>query len=238
VRVTNSVTQASVDCDIVDVGPWNTNDPYWQNGARPQAESGFNTSGKPTNLAGIDLTPAAARAIGIDGKGKVDWEFVGAAETTPEGGKLAMPVNNIGAFLQQLITAVQTLQQAKQPQQGNAQPSGGSSQPAQIDLQQIITIINAILSSIGKPPLGPVNGALGTAIGNALNGKKTAIGVIGTVLTAIMSSPQISAAITGAIPALAATPVSAVLWPVFLALTGWGVLGKMEKWSQTVAQSQ
>jgi uncharacterized protein (TIGR02594 family) len=64
-------------CDIVDVGPWNTHDPYWQTGGRPQAETGTDMGGRHTNLAGIDLTPAAARAVGIDGKGKVDWAFEG-----------------------------------------------------------------------------------------------------------------------------------------------------------------
>lgn len=66
----------SVTCDIVDVGPWNTHDPYWQTGARPQAESGRDMIGRTTNHAGIDLTPAAAAAIGIDGKGVVDWKFL------------------------------------------------------------------------------------------------------------------------------------------------------------------
>src|SRR4029077_2718160 len=32
-----------------------------------------------TNLAGIDLTPAAARQLGIDDKGEVEWEFVSPA---------------------------------------------------------------------------------------------------------------------------------------------------------------
>lgn len=59
----------------VDVGPWNTHDPYWQTGARPQAESGTDMTGRKTNRAGIDLTPATAKALGIDGLGKVDWEF-------------------------------------------------------------------------------------------------------------------------------------------------------------------
>jgi hypothetical protein len=59
----------SAVCDIVDVGPHNTDDPYWLKGSRPLAES------QPNNHAGIDLTPATARALGIDGKGVVDWEF-------------------------------------------------------------------------------------------------------------------------------------------------------------------
>jgi Putative peptidoglycan binding domain len=77
VDVVNRATGKLVTCDVVDVGPWNTNDPYWETGKRPQAESGKDMSGRPTNLAGIDLTPGAARAIGLDGKGTVDWAFAG-----------------------------------------------------------------------------------------------------------------------------------------------------------------
>lgn len=65
----------STVADIVDVGPWNINDPYWNTGKRPQAESGTDMRGRKTNKAGIDLTPALANALGIDGKGVVDWEF-------------------------------------------------------------------------------------------------------------------------------------------------------------------
>jgi uncharacterized protein (TIGR02594 family) len=76
VRVTGKRSGVSVDCDLVDVGPWNTNDPYWQSGARPEAETGTDTRGRHTNSAGIDLTLAAAKALSIDGKGLVDWEFL------------------------------------------------------------------------------------------------------------------------------------------------------------------
>src|SRR5258708_7335181 len=76
VRVTNRKVNLSVDCDIVDVGPWNTNDPYWQTGARPEAETKVDMTGRKTNSAGIDLTIAAAKAIKIDGKGLVDWAFI------------------------------------------------------------------------------------------------------------------------------------------------------------------
>ncbi len=71
--------EKSVVCRIVDVGPWNTDDPYWVHGARPQAESGTDRRGRHTNHAGIDLTPAAAKALGVDGKGIVDWEFINAS---------------------------------------------------------------------------------------------------------------------------------------------------------------
>ncbi len=68
----------AVVCEIVDVGPWNINDPYWETSSRPQAETGTDNTGRRTNSAGIDLTPAAAQAIGLNGLGKVDWEFVGS----------------------------------------------------------------------------------------------------------------------------------------------------------------
>jgi uncharacterized protein (TIGR02594 family) len=69
------------DCinDVVDVGPWNTNDPYWQASGHPQAETGTDTRGRKTNSAGIDLTPATAALVGVDGKGQVSWAF----ETAP-----------------------------------------------------------------------------------------------------------------------------------------------------------
>lgn len=71
-----------VDCPIVDVGPWYPSargpaDAYWASGTRPRAESD-----PRTNKAGIDLTPAAARAIGLQGKGLVDWQFIGTQPAT------------------------------------------------------------------------------------------------------------------------------------------------------------
>lgn len=74
VRVTHG--NKSVVCRIVDIGPWNTDDPYWKTNTRPQAETGTDRRGRTTNHAGIDLTPAVARALGIDGKAVVEWEFV------------------------------------------------------------------------------------------------------------------------------------------------------------------
>ena len=76
VLVTNADTGAAVVADIEDVGPWNIDDPYWKTGTRPQAETGTDTTGRKTNGAGIDLSPALAAALGIDGMGTVHWEFV------------------------------------------------------------------------------------------------------------------------------------------------------------------
>src|SRR4029077_10271612 len=79
--------KGDVTCDIGDVGPWNTHDPYWQTGGRPQAETGTDMGGRHTNLAGIDLSPAVARATGIDGKGKVDWAFEGLSAPASVAGE-------------------------------------------------------------------------------------------------------------------------------------------------------
>jgi hypothetical protein len=78
----------TVDCAIVDVGPWNTNNPYWELGTRPLSETGTDTRGRKTNKAGIDLTPAAMDALLVPGKAGtrstvVDWEFVNETVPTP-----------------------------------------------------------------------------------------------------------------------------------------------------------
>jgi hypothetical protein len=69
---------ATCDCDIGDVGPWNTNDPYWTTGSRPQAESGTDLHGRSTNLAGLDLSPGVWAKLGHPGTGKAktDWDWV------------------------------------------------------------------------------------------------------------------------------------------------------------------
>jgi hypothetical protein len=76
VMVINRETGRYSAAEIWDVGPWNIDDPYWLMGTRPQAESGTDMTGRSTNGAGIDLSPALAEAIGIDGMGEVDWEFI------------------------------------------------------------------------------------------------------------------------------------------------------------------
>lgn len=75
VVVQNASTGQIAIGSIEDLGPWNTNDPYWKTNSRPQAESGTDKRGRRTNLAGIDLSPGLARAVGIDGMGKVNWRF-------------------------------------------------------------------------------------------------------------------------------------------------------------------
>ena len=90
VIVQNIETEISVVCEIRDVGPWLTDDDYWNTGERPLAETCYEiqaplprgpNEGKIPNGAGIDITPAAARAIGLDGMGTVNWAFVGDTST-------------------------------------------------------------------------------------------------------------------------------------------------------------
>jgi peptidoglycan hydrolase-like protein with peptidoglycan-binding domain len=82
VRVGDKTQTASVQ----DVGPWVVDDPYWTTGARPVAETCYQTrtplphgpnKGKiPTNPAGIDLSLALAKALGVAGKGLVAFRLV------------------------------------------------------------------------------------------------------------------------------------------------------------------
>ena len=100
-------------------------------------------------------------------------------------------------------------------------------------------LITAVVGQT-KPLLGQVNGALGETIGNLLNGKKTAIGIGGSLITsllaAVTSSPNAGglAGLFGTI-ATSVPGLSQFTLPIFLAITAWGVLGKLEKWSQGTA---
>lgn len=61
---------------VMDVGPWNTHDdPYVFDTARPQAETGIDTFGRPTNKAGIDLGERVWSLLGMVDNATVTWEF-------------------------------------------------------------------------------------------------------------------------------------------------------------------
>jgi hypothetical protein len=53
-----------------DVGPFNEDDPAYV----------FGTARPEERRAGIDLSPAVAAALGVDGRGQVAWRFVRAAD--------------------------------------------------------------------------------------------------------------------------------------------------------------
>lgn len=113
--------------------------------------------------------------------------------------------------------------------------------PAPVNqLKQVVDLLGTLLNKDSKPMLGQVNGALGETVGKLLDGKKTALGLGGSVLTALLSSVTASPN-AGGIAGLLGTVVSAVpglgqfAMPISLALTAWGMLGKLEKWAQGTA---
>jgi N-acetylmuramoyl-L-alanine amidase len=84
VLVHNLLTGLDALCEIRDIGPWLTDDPYFDTGERPLAETCFldktplprgPNAGIIPNGAGIDITPAAAKSIGLSGMGQVSWCF-------------------------------------------------------------------------------------------------------------------------------------------------------------------
>lgn len=86
VTILSHETGKRVTVPIRDVGPWMIDDPYWERGTRPIAEQNRiiprgKHKGKPSNGAGIDLTPATVHALGLNlarGKWLVDWWFEGS----------------------------------------------------------------------------------------------------------------------------------------------------------------
>jgi hypothetical protein len=116
---------------------------------------------------------------------------------------------------------------------------------AKLTQDQIKQFSNMLLALSGADPsksattgadaLGPVNGALGQTIGNLLNGKKSAVGIIGAMLTGILGgaagAPDVS--VLGKVVALSPALFGSggALLPVFLAIAAWGGLGKLEKWT-------
>jgi hypothetical protein len=61
---------------VLDVGPWNIADAYWEREVRPAAEQGRGTYRTPVNRAGIDLSDAVFAALGLPDNDEVQWRFV------------------------------------------------------------------------------------------------------------------------------------------------------------------
>ncbi|WP_214476666.1 glycosyl hydrolase 108 family protein [Mesorhizobium sp. dw_380] len=93
--------------------------------------------------------------------------------------------------------------------------------------------------------LTPVNGALGQWLGKLLDGRKSALGIIGVLASALLA-PAATGAGAGAattsplgelIPLIGSIPgLAPILMPVSLALTAWGLLGKIDKYVRAVKQ--
>jgi hypothetical protein len=61
---------------VLDVGPWNIDDPYWEHDARPTSERGRGAYRTPVNTAGIDLSDAVFAELGMRDNDVVEWRFV------------------------------------------------------------------------------------------------------------------------------------------------------------------
>ena len=61
---------------VLDVGPWNIDDAYWERDDRPASERGRGYYRTPVNKAGIDLSDAVFAALGLPDNDVVDWRFV------------------------------------------------------------------------------------------------------------------------------------------------------------------
>lgn len=190
----------------------------------------------------------------------VDQEDVPQEETTvpaiPQPTPMPTEVNPV-QLLQQILTLAATLRGRTTPNQTDM-----------IWLQDLLRMISAEptvfngeilngkkredpLASTSDPELTPVNGALGKKIGHALDGRKTAIGVVGMLATTILpiflpqlapitavAAPVVDSLANAGAAAGAATPAGGGLgrelvsaaFPIFAAVTGWGAMGKVEKW--------
>lgn len=62
--------------EVLDVGPWNIDDAYWEHGARPASERGRGYYRTPSNTAGIDLSDPVFAALGLRDNDEVEWRFV------------------------------------------------------------------------------------------------------------------------------------------------------------------
>ena len=77
VRLRNPANNKSAMAVVLDVGPWNTHDDEYVFGPnQPQAESGTDSHGRPTNRAGIDLGGKIWTELGMLDNTDVQWEFV------------------------------------------------------------------------------------------------------------------------------------------------------------------
>ena len=99
---------------------------------------------------------------------------------------------DVTVLLERLVPLVERLQGQRATTAGAA----GAQQPEQ--LRKALDLIKTILvpGADGKSlPLGQVNGALGQTIGNLLNGKKTAIGLLGAVATPLLTQASATTAL-------------------------------------------
>ena len=218
VRVTKD--GRSVTAEIVDVGPWNTDDPYWQTGTRPQAESGTDKSGRSTNHAGIDLTPAAARAIGLAGKGAVDWEFVAPEVIHPPTPPAPQPTSALDPLLRPIMDeALTKIIKVMEAQMAQVPAVNDPNIAKMFELMmQFMTHGNTPAPVVQPPVLSPIDKALGGQATVNLKTPAGILGLVGSIITGVMLPsgsdwmPLVLSLITG-----------------FGGLTGLGLVAKVDR---------
>jgi len=90
--------------------------------------------------------------------------------------------------------------------------------------------------------LTPVNGALGQWLGKLLDGRKSALGIIGVLASALLTPGTAGGAATTSplgelIPIIGSIPgLAPIMMPISLALTAWGLLGKIDKYVRAAKQ--
>jgi lysozyme family protein/peptidoglycan hydrolase-like protein with peptidoglycan-binding domain len=206
-----------------------------------QQESGLDDTGlaDAATIAGIERKLSSSATGGVDTLVQVTDRLERMLDRTRAAEVRFRPaVTETTASLEDLAGVAERLLSVIQKAQGGAASAGQPTQPAD-QIRKALELLGSLLvpSTDGKTmALGQVNGALGQTIGALLNGKKTAIGLTGSVLTSLLS--QVPAA-TGLGQVLAmltpAAGLSPYTMPIFIGLAVWGVLGKLEKWAQGTA---
>lgn len=161
----------------------------------------------------VQTTPAA------DG---VRPQSDGKSSIAPDTGAPSTdPVKRLGDLLQ-LIEALKA--------------QGGLATLTPDQLKKIVDLFVGTIDDTRRA-LGPVNGALGQGLGVLLNGKKSAIGIIGSLVTGLlqMGTPELVTSLSGPLAALL-PGLGQFGLPIFLAITAWGFLGKLEKWASALPQ--
>jgi lysozyme family protein/peptidoglycan hydrolase-like protein with peptidoglycan-binding domain len=157
---------------------------------------------------------------------------------TPLGSPLGTPTTTSNDPINTLERLITVVQKAGVPQP-NVTPTAPVA-PNLDQLKQIIDLITKLFGPDAKQPLGQVNGALGQTIGGLLDGKKTALGIGGSLITSLLSSVTATPG-SGGLTGVLGTVVTSVpglsqfALPIFLAMAAWGALGKIEKWAQGTA---
>ncbi|MEP1208128.1 MAG: lysozyme [Rhizobiaceae bacterium] len=158
-------------------------------------------------------------------------------------------------LLEVVTTIVQLSDRIRQLRNGKSEGAADSPSDKKTDVDDVLkSLLGTLTGEPVNPPkpepqpeeLTPVNAALGDTIGRALDGRKTGLGIIGLLGATVLPIffPQLEPAVAAAKSVIGAVgdagagtdgmttgqSIIAAAKPLFISLTGWGGLGKIEKW--------